>query len=69
MFLMKLRMDHKWLNQTFFIDDTNIFDQENVSEKDRTIFIADAKKYLEERDAKMEISNDKQKIKKRRNTC
>ena len=40
-----------------------------MSGKDRTIFIADAKKYLEERDAKMDISNDKQEIKKRRNTC
>ena len=31
---------------------------------DRTTFIVDAKKYLEERDAEMEIPNDKQKIKK-----
>ena len=31
---------------------------------DRTTFIIDSKKYLEERDAEMEIPNDKQKIKK-----
>ena len=44
----------------FFIDGTDIFDQENESDKDRkfimdlidrTTFIADAGKYLEERGA------------------
>ena len=44
----------------FFIDSTDIFDQENVSDKDRkfimgfidrTTFVADAEKYLEERGA------------------
>ena len=59
--------------EVFFTDDTDIFDQENVSEKDRkfimdlvdrTTFIADAKKYLEERDLEMEIPNNKQKLKK-----
>ena len=57
----------------FLIDDTDIFDQENVSEKDRkfimdltdrTTSIADAKKYLEKRDLEMEIPNDKQRLKK-----
>ena len=51
----------------------DILNEENVSEKDgklimdlidRTTFIADAKKYPEEKDLEMEIPNDKQKFKK-----
>ena len=62
----------------FFIDDMDIFDQENVSETDRkpimdlidkTNFIADAKKYLEERMQKWKFLMINKKIKKRRNTC
>ena len=58
----------------FFIDDTNIFDQENMPKKDkklimdlidRTTFIGDAKKYLEQSQAEIEIPNDKQKKIKR----
>ena len=74
MFSVKLKKNQKMVeSEPFFSDDMDIFDQENVSEKerklimgliDRTTFIADAKKYLEERDAEMEIPNDKQKIKK-----
>ena len=74
MFSVKLKKNHKMVeSDPFFSDDMDIFDQENVSEKERklimglinrTTFIADAKKYLEERDAEMEIPNDKQKIKK-----
>ena len=36
---------------------------------DETTFTDDSKKYLDERDAEMEIPNDKQKNKERRNTC
>ena len=62
----------------FFIDDMDIFDQENVSETDRrpimdlidkTTFIADAKKYLEERVQEWKFLMINKKIKKRRNTC
>ena len=74
MFLLKLKKNQKLVeSDPFFSDDMDIFDQENVSEKEielimgliiRTTFTADAKKYLEERDVEMEIPNDKQKIKK-----
>ena len=74
MFLVKLKKNQKLVeSDPFFSDDMDIFDQENVSEKEielimglfiRTTFTADAKKYLEERDVEMEIPNDKQKIKK-----
>ena len=56
----------------------DIFDQENVSETDRkpimdlidkTNFIADAKKYLEERMQEWKFLMINKKIKKRRNTC
>ena len=56
----------------------DIFDQENVSETDRrpimdlidkTTFIADAKKYLEERVREWKFLMINKKIKKRRNTC
>ena len=37
---MKLRTNQKWLNQTlFFIDDTDIFNEENVSQKDRNLIM------------------------------
>ena len=66
MFSVKLKKNQKMVeSEPFFSDDMDIFDQENVSEKERKLIMGlIVKKYLEERDAEMEIPNDKQKIKK-----
>ena len=65
--------------QNFFIDDKNIFDSEEVSSADRefiidlinrTNFIADAKKFVEEsNESKIETVHPAEKKLRRKNKC
>ena len=65
--------------QNFFIDDKNIFDSEEISSADRefiidlinrTNFIADAKKFVEEsNESKIEIVHPAEEKLRRKNKC